>query len=308
MKGKVLPKNPKVGFIGFGEVSYHFSCGLKAAGIREIFACDKLAGDSKRGGILKHRAKEAQVRMVPTVKDLVGLSDLIFSAVWGNEALKVAREAASYVDGGKVFCDVNNAPPSVKSKGAEVLGKRGARFLDVALFSSPAQDRHRAYILVSGQGADEFRRVMGRYGMKIRVVPGEAGKATTLKTLANMYYKGIQATCLELAVAALKAGVHIEDLAPLVVKPVRSLPKEQELGFWIARGALHAERKAAELESIVRAVREWGVKPVMLEATKRRLRKISELRLKDRRKGDLRSDDYAALIEAMARVDSDHLD
>jgi 3-hydroxyisobutyrate dehydrogenase-like beta-hydroxyacid dehydrogenase len=308
MKRSVLPQNPKVGFIGFGEVSYHFSRGLKEAGIREIFACDKHAGDSQRGKILKHRAKEAQVWMVPGIKDLVARSDLVISAVWGNEALKVAREAASFVDGTKVFCDVNNTPPSVKHKGAELLGRRGAGFLDAALFSSPAQDRHKAFILVSGQGAEEFRRVMSRYGMKIRVVPGEAGRATTLKTLANMYYKGIQATCLELAVAALKAGVHIEDLAPLVVKPVQSLPKAQELGYWITRGALHAERKAAELESIVRTVREWGVKPIMLEATRRRLRKVSELHLTARFKADGKSDDYVALVRAMAQVSSHRLD
>lgn len=308
MKVTILPQNPKVGFIGFGEVGYHLSRGLKEAGIRKIFACDKYAGDPQRGRILKHRAQEAKVEMVPTIKDLVGRSDLIFSAVWGNEALRVAREAASYVDGTKVFCDVNNTPPSIKAKGAELLGRREARFLDVALFSVPAQDRQKAFVLVSGRGGEEFRRVMRRYGMKIRVVPGEAGRATTLKTMANIYYKGIQAVCLELAVAALKEGVQIADLAPLVVKPVQFLPKEQELGFWITRGALHAERKAVELESIVRAVREWGVKPIMLEATKRRLRKIAELHLTAGLKGDLKSDDYAGLVQAMAQVDSDHLE
>lgn len=308
MKAKVLPRNPKVGFIGFGEAGYHLSKGLKEAGIEDIFACDKLVGDSKRGRILKHRARDAQVRIVPDIRELVSLSDLIFSAVWGNEALKVAREAAAFVDRSKVFCDVNNTSPSVKAKGAEVLGRRDARFLDVALFSSPAQDGHRAFILVSGQGAEEFKGVMGRYGMKIRVVPGEAGKATTVKTLANMYYKGIQAICLELAVAALKSGVPIEDLAPLVVKPVLSLPKDQELGFWMTRGALHAERKSAELNSIIGAVRAWGVKPIMLEATQRRLKKMSDLQWTSRFKGNLRSDDYTALIEAMARVDFDRLE
>ena len=308
MKRTILPRNPKVGFIGFGEVSYHFSKGLKEAGVKEIFACDKHGGDSKRGKILKHRAKEAKVRMVPTIEDLVGCSDLIFSAVWGNEALKVAREASAFLDATKVFCDVNNTPPSVKARGAALLRRKEAGYLDVALFTSPAQDGHKAFILVSGQGAGDFRRVMRRYGMKIRVVPGEAGRATTLKTMANMYYKGIQAICLELAVAALKEGVPIQDLASLVVKPVKSLSKEQELGFWITRGALHAERKAAELESIVRAVREWGVKPIMLEATQRRLRKISELRLTARSKGAGKPDDSAALVRAMARLGKDHLE
>ena len=308
MKRTILPRNPKVGFIGFGEVSYHFSSGLKEAGVKEIFAFDKHAGDSKRGKVLKQRARVAKVRMVPTIEELVGCSDLVFSAVWGNEALNVVREAASFVDDTKIFCDLNNTPPSVKVRGAALLRKRGAGFLDVALFSSPAQDGHKAFILVSGREAEEFRRVMRRYGMKIRVVPGEAGRATTLKTMANMYYKGIQAICLELAVAALKEKVPIEDLAPLVVKPVQTLPKERELGFWITRGALHAERKVAELESIVRAVREWGVKPVMLEATRRRLKKISELQLTARLQRDLKSPDLSGVIHAMARIDPVHLD
>jgi 3-hydroxyisobutyrate dehydrogenase-like beta-hydroxyacid dehydrogenase len=308
MKGIALPKSPKVGFIGFGEVGYHLSKGLKESGLSGILACDKYAEDPQRGKIVAHRAKDAGVRIVPAIKDLVSRSDLIFSAVWGNEALKVARKAASFVDGTKVFCDVNNTPPSVKVKGAELMGKRKGLFLDVALFSSPAQDGHKAFILVSGQGSEKFRRVMSRYGMKIRVVPGEAGRATTLKTLANMYYKGLQATCLELLVAAFKAGVDIEDMASLVVKPVQSLPKEKELGFWIMRGALHAERKSAELKSIVQAVREWGVKPFMLDAARRRLGKISELHLRARLEEGGKSNDYAAMVRAMAQIDPDRIE
>jgi len=84
------------------------------------------------------------------------------------------------------------------------------------------------------------------------------GSATTIKTLANIYYKGIQALCLELALSAWKVGIDPQLLAPLVVKPVESLPKEEEMAFWIIRGILQAERKAAELESIIKACETMG--------------------------------------------------
>jgi hypothetical protein len=117
---------------------------------------------------------------------------------------------------------------------------------------------------------------MALYGMNPEIVAGEAGRATTIKTLANIYYKGIQALCLELAISAWKVGIDPQLLAPLVIKPVESLPKDEEMAFWIVRGIVHAERKAAELESIIKAVRQWGVKPIMLDATRKRLKSVSD--------------------------------
>ena len=146
---------------------------------------------------------------------------------------------------------------------------------------------------------------MARYGLKPEVIPGGAGKATMIKTLVNIYYKGIQALCLELAMSAWKVGIDPESLSPLVVKPVESLPKEEEMAFWIIRGILHAERKAAELESIIKAVREWGVRPIMLEATRRRLKTVSEYGLKRYIKGDGRKANDRDLLRAIGKAEEE---
>ncbi len=295
--------HPRIGFVGFGEVAYHFSKGLKEDGIQEILAYDKTAKEVTKGEVVRRRAREAGVRLAPSLRRLVVESDVIFSAVWGNAALKVAGQCASFVRSGQFYCDLNNTAPSVKTRGAELLNAKGVKFVDLALFVAPDRDRHRSFMLASGDGARLLKRVMAPYGMNPKVVPGGAGQATTIKTLVNIYYKGIQALCLEVALSAWKVGIDPEWLAPLVVKPVESLAKEEEMAFWIIRGILHAERKTAELESIIKAVREWGIKPIMLDATRKRLKTVSEYGLKTYLKGDGRKSPDRALLRSIGKAE-----
>jgi 3-hydroxyisobutyrate dehydrogenase-like beta-hydroxyacid dehydrogenase len=297
--------HPRIGFIGFGEVAYHFSKGLRKDGIREILAYDKTTKEIMKGEIVRRRAREAGVQLTRSLRELVGKSDVIFSAVWGNAALKVAGQSASFVRRGQLYCDLNNTSPSVKTRGAEMLNAQGVKYVDLALFVAPDRDEHRSFLLASGDGARLLKRVMAPYGMNPEVVPGGAGRATTIKTLVNIYYKGIQALCLEVALSAWKVGIDPERLAPLVVKPVESLQKKEEMAFWIIRGILHAERKAAELESIIEAVREWGVKPIMLEATRKRLKTVSAYGLKGYLKGDGRKAVDRALLKAIRKAEKE---
>ena len=298
-------KNPRIGFIGFGEVAYHFSKGLKEEGIQEIFAYDKNAKERTKGEIVRRRAREAGVELVPGLRQLADRSDVIISAVWGSAALKVAGKCASLVKAGQFYCDINNTAPSVKTRGAEMLNAKGVQYVDLALFVAPDRDRHRSFMLASGDGARTLKRIMAPYGMNPEVVAGEAGRATTIKTLANIYYKGIQALCLELAISAWKVGIDPQLLAPLVIKPVELLPKDGEMAFWIIRGILHAERKAAELESIIKAVRQWGVKSIMLDATRKRLKTISDYGLKSYLVGDGRKGGDSARLKGLGKAQKD---
>jgi hypothetical protein len=74
------------------------------------------------------------------------------------------------------------------------------------------------------------------------------------------------------------------------------------MAFWIIRGIVHAERKAAELESIIRAVKEWGITPIMLEATRKRLKTASDYGLKSYLKGNGRKGNDRALLKSIGRA------
>ena len=298
----MISENPKIGFIGFGEVAYYFSMGLKEAGIERIVTYDKAVAEPGCGEIIRNRAQSVHVELTPTLDELVTSSELVFSTVWGNVALEIATEAAHFISPGKIFADINNTAPSVKKRGAEAINAKGAKFVDIGLFAPPAQVKHKAFICASGDGAEQFKAVMSRYGMNIEVMPGEAGRATTIKTLANIYYKGVQALYLEIGLSARKAGIDLNALGPLLVESVATLPREKEMAFWIVQCGIHAERKAAELEPIIEAMEEWGIEPLMMEATRKRLDLIARYGLKDYYKAELPFEDYQKMLEAIEKI------
>jgi len=291
--------NPVIGFIGFGEVAYHFSTGLREAGIHKILGYDRAIVDPRRSELIRERAGDAGAELLSTLKELVVSSEVIISAVHGDVALEVAKDAAQFMNSGKVFADLNNAAPDAKNQAAKLVNAKGASFVDIGLFETPAQVKHKALMYISGDGAEEFKTVMSKYDMNIQVVPGEAGKATTIKTLANIYIKGVQAICLELGLGAYKAGVDPDLLGALVVKPVENIPHEKEMAFWILRGGLHASRKVAELQSTVETLREWGVDPIMVEATIRRLEFVAQYELGDQFKDEPTLDNYHKILESV---------
>jgi 3-hydroxyisobutyrate dehydrogenase-like beta-hydroxyacid dehydrogenase len=255
------------------------------------------------GQVIRQRAEEAGVALVPTLKELVERAELVISSVWGNAALEVAREAAQYITPEKIFADLNNAVPSAKKRGAEVINGRGAKFVDIALLAAPAQVGHRSLLYVSGDGAEEFKTVMSKSGLIIHAVPGEAGKATTIKTLANIYYKGLQALYLELALAARKVGVNPDLVGTLLAQTQKAVPRENDLAHWLVRGGVHAERKAAELTEIVEELKEWGMEPVVMEAATTRLAMTAQYGLKDYFKAALPPvKDYQTILDAIEKI------
>ena len=135
---KMLSKNPKIGFIGFGEVAYYFSKGLKEDGIQEIIAYEKALEETIYGEVIRNRAKDAGVELVSSLRELVERSEVLFSAVWGSVALDVAKEAALFISPGKLFADLNNTAPSAKTQGAEMQNDKGVKFVDIALYVAPS--------------------------------------------------------------------------------------------------------------------------------------------------------------------------
>lgn len=292
----------KIGFIGFGEVPYYMAKGFKKAGTGQVFAYARALMDVKRRDFIIKRGDEAGVELLDDLVSLVEVSDIIFSSVHGHVSLQVAKQSAPYLRQGQIFADLNNSVPSDKKKAAELIGETGAIFVDVGLMGLPVQKEHKALMYVSGEGAGTFKEVLEPYGMQIVMVPGEAGKAATIKALANIYMKGLQGVCLEFAMSALKADVDLEILEPLLVNPLLSLPREKDVAFWIIRGALLAERKKAEMSEAVRMLEDLGIEPFMLEATVKRLSHAAQFGLNNHFDIDMDPIDYQKLIHKMISI------
>jgi 3-hydroxyisobutyrate dehydrogenase-like beta-hydroxyacid dehydrogenase len=291
-----------VGFVGFGEVAYYLSRGLAQAGAVDVVAYDVNARHPTRGELIRQRAQEARVRLVASEAQVARRTDLVISAVHGHVALQVAQDIALHLRPGQLFADLNNTAPSTKQRAAAAIQAAGAQFVDVGLFETPARAGLQALMLVSGSGAGQFKALLDRFGANVEVVPGDAGKATTIKTLANIYYKGVQALYLELALCARQAGVDPSLLGSLLVQPAASLPRQDEMGFWLVRSGLHAARKVAELEQIIQAIEEWGVEPALMQAARQRFERLAEFDLRPFLTADASPDQVATMLDAMARI------
>lgn len=213
-----MQENPKIGFIGFGEVGYYISKGLKSAGIRQILGYDNATNHPPYGNTIKQRAADANVELVPTMKDLISRSDFIILAVPGGVALGVSEEAVQYIAEGKMYIDLTSCAPSAKEKVAKVMKPEGAKFIDVGLMAAPKEQQQKALMYASGDGAEEFKATMGKYGMHIQIISQKAGDAMKIKELWNIYTKGLQALIWELLLASHKVGVDIGRYAPMIVK------------------------------------------------------------------------------------------
>lgn len=301
----MISNHPVIGFIGFGEVAYHMSEGLRGEGVRQVLAYARNAWKPGEGDDIHRRARKVGVELTRTLAELVTRSEIVISAVFGHVALEIAKESAPFMAPGRLYVDLNNAPPSSKERGEEMINARGAGFVDVGLFETPASAKHKAFMYASGDGAERFKTAMSPYGMNVEVVPGKAGRATTFKTLANIYMKGLQAICLELALSSLRAGIDPDLLASLVVRPVSTLPRNMEMAFWIIRGALSASRKTSELRSVAETIWEWGVDPIMVEAAIKRLDSIARYDLRDHFKTGCSLDNYKSLLETVDRMDKE---
>ena len=292
--------NPVIGFIGFGEVAYNFASGLLESGIKKIIAYDKAA--SQNSNIIKSRANELGVEIKTSINELVENSDIIISTVHGNVAYEVAKSASEFIKAGKLYVDINNTSPQTKLNIANVIGNTNAKFVDLELFETPARVKQKSYLLASGDGAKTFIDIMKNFEMTPNLVEGNPNKASEIKSLANIYMKGIQALTLELTVGAVNAGVDLKSIAPLIVKPVANIPAEKQLSFWILRGILHAGRKTAELDDINQALRDWNTEPVMMEATQKRLKQFAQFDISGFFGNDVSLDDCEKVVEKVREL------
>jgi len=297
--------NSQIGFIGFGEVVYHTLAGLSKEGIRGMRVYSRSAKDPARSLLQQKRAGEVGAELAGSLEELVRSSRVIISSVKGDVSLEVAAEAARYLSPGQIFADLNNAIPSIKRRSAEIINACGAGFADVCLLELPIQVGSKALMYVSGDSAERFKNIMDRYDMNIRVIPGEAGIAASIKALVNIYQKGVQSVYLEFAACAHKAGIDIRLLEPLLVKPLVNLPREKDMAFWLIRGALLAKRKAGEMKEVLKMVEELGIHPIMLEATIQRLAWVARFEMSKYFEADMELDKYTEIIDKIFEISRD---
>lgn len=273
-----------LGFLGFGEVGYFMSKGLKKAGIGAILGYDKAYSD---GGAfvstIRSRAEEAGVELCSSLTDMLGQADVVVAAVPAKFAPSAAEETLACSPKIHLYVDVTTAKPSEKKHMEELFSARGVKFVDCAMLGPLPNYGHKVPILASGEGAEEWAALMTPFGMKIEMMPGNAGAASSIKLVRSVFMKGLEALLVETFLFARKSGA--EDIVLESLAETLNVPFQHTANRMIAADLVHSERRAFEVGESVELMREMGVEPIMAEAVIKRLKKSAALGMREELEG-----------------------
>ena len=268
-----------VGFIGFGEAASSIALGLHKEGIARIVCCDAMQNDERFKEAMDNRVDACQGQMLENTAEVCRKSDVVISAVPSNYAVTAAEHALDGIKEGQPFMDVSTATPIEKKKISGMVKAKGGLFVDGAMMGALLKDKHQVPMLLSGDGAAVFQDKMEPYHMRLEIVDGEAGTATSIKFIRSITAKGLSCLLIESLQAAQRFGVEqtivdsfIDTFGPDFIGIING---------YISGAIIHAERREHELENVVNFLKSESLPYTMAEATRLKLQWLKDIRVKD---------------------------
>lgn len=271
-----------LGFIGFGEVGFEMSAGFKKEGIEKIFVYDIMQDHAVYGALVKERVEKSGVTLVSTPQEVFEKVDVVIVAVPGAKALETAKNLTPFLKVSTLYVDVSASSPLVKRSIWETIkSTSGVSFVDGAMLGSLPLYKHKVPTLVSGNGADLYLKLMLPFGMNLEKVSDIPGEATGIKFVRSIFMKGLPALLVEVLEAA-----SIMKVDHLVLKSLADTMNacsfEETLNRLVTGSAIHAERRAHEMEAVITMLEGIHVQPIMSKATAERLTWLASKKLKEK--------------------------
>jgi 3-hydroxyisobutyrate dehydrogenase-like beta-hydroxyacid dehydrogenase len=235
-------------FIGFGEAGQAFAVGCDW---RAFDVKDKLA-----------ECKAAGVVCCSSLADAVSGAQAIISLVTADQAAIAAQNAAQHIAADALYFDMNSVAPDTKRAAAVDIEAAGGCYVDVAVMSPVQPARQAVPLLVSGPHADAGVAMLGALGFtNVRAVGDDVGRASTIKMLRSVMYKGVEALTAECLIACERAGVTDEVLASF------GNDWSEQADYRLDRMIVHGLRRSAEMYESSQTLLALGVSPMLTEGT-----------------------------------------
>jgi 3-hydroxyisobutyrate dehydrogenase-like beta-hydroxyacid dehydrogenase len=285
-----------LGFMGFGEAAPAIAEGLAEAGAENLYTFDiAYRSDPDR---FAPRMARSGTRMTKNPAELASCCRLIFSLVTCTEAVPAAASIAEHLTPDHIYVDMNSASPEVKRQVGGIVEKSGARFVEAAVMSVVPPLRHRVPVLLCGEAAPGLVSILEPFGMNLEVLGEQIGAASATKMFRSVMVKGMQALFIECLLAARHFGTE-KRVLDTVTASYPGIDWNEFADYLIGRSALHAGRQSREMEEVSHTLESIGELPLMARATAERLRRFSELGLKEVF-GETEPETYAEVLELLA--------
>jgi len=288
-----------VGFIGFGEAGFALAKGLHSEGTIRLFVYDLKGQDPEKAAWIKKRAQEAGAAYLESTEEVVRKTDVILSLVTPEACVAVAREAAPHLKPGQIYLDLTSSFPDDMKVIAALVGPKGAKFTDGAMMGALPIYGHKVLIYVAGPHAQEAAHILNQRGMNLQAVGKEPGQASAIKLILSISTKGLEALLVEMLLAA--HPYQVEEPVLSALNQFFAMDLEALINRFVGSDAVHAGRRAREMESSVRLLKNLGVDPIMTEATVQRLKWSASLGLSEYFTG-ISPEGYKEVIQAWEKI------
>lgn len=251
-----------IAVLGLGEAGTHFANGLSKLGFT-VFGWDPNP----------KRVLHESVHFTKNNLEAVQNANIVFSVNLTSVSEEVAFEVKPALNENKIYAELNTSSPGKKQIIYENLKATGVQFADVAIMAPVPPKGIFTPMLASGPGAIPLTDIMQPFGLSIIAVDGNVGQAALLKLLRSIVYKGIAAVICE----AMDAG-KVFDQEKYIRGQINSIIGGQDelIDRFVEGSRTHALRRIHEMDAVVDMLLNKGLNPVMSEAAKENLKKLSE--------------------------------
>jgi 3-hydroxyisobutyrate dehydrogenase-like beta-hydroxyacid dehydrogenase len=301
-----MKNNLAIGFVGFGEAGFNIAKGLQSAGLARISAFDINQDTPKLGETIRRRAKEAEVLLVDSNRELAASAEIVLSTVTCARAKEAAEQTVPFLRSHHLYVDLNSVSPALKQEIEGIIDSSGAGFVEAAVMSPVPPYGHRAPMLLGGKAAARFAERMTPFGMRLEVISETVGAAAATKMFRSIIVKGLEALMFESVLAASPYGADEWVFASLG-ESFPGIDWKRLADYMVGRVVLHGERRAREMEEVAKTLRSLGIEPIMSEAAARRQDWCARLGIVSQF-GTEGPKTYREVLEAIARMAGNHKD
>ena len=207
-------KSSRIGFVGVGRMGANMARRLHEMGHPIVAIYDTNTGNAAQ------LAQELGTKAVQKVSEVTGLSDVIFTVVTDDEAMKTIFLGSDNLfteAKGKLFINCATISPAVHIEIEKRGGELGAEVLEAPMASSLTHAREgKLYMMLGGNEASFHRAkpLLKDLTTSLRYIGGP-GKAAALKALVNMV--------MNINTAGLAEGLGLAEALGLDLKIVKEV-------------------------------------------------------------------------------------
>lgn len=291
-----MSKIETIGILYAGEMGAAVGRLLSEDGLNVVTTCENR---SPRTHLL---CREAGLRCLDSLSEVVSVSDLLISLVSPASALPVAQEICELARrAGKhpIYLDANSISPATAQQIDALLQTCEIDLVDGGIHGLASRLVEQGTLYLSGARASEIVPLFSNR-LRVEVLGDSIGQASALKMMLGGLSKGVAALFIELGVAASQAGLRDELLReyrryyPALMEFIeRVLPTYPQ----------HARRRGEEMQELETMLLALGQSAHMAHGAKRTIAAIGTLDLnEDRGREEWNVEDVIEAIHAKNRL------